>query len=783
MEEVRSLIKFLTIQRVSCTFDNTNPVKFTDENNILINNSTRITILELKFDEFFNNVFLINNVKVLKLKDIYSINEFLNEEFFQKIPLRKFNIVSIISGDEDFQFFNNNELSITNYDISPISMLSKKHYLGLLFNTGELIILKKENFFENVYEIKIVVFDLIMNDLKIPYDNNNIYLNKTQYLSLKIKCFFFSQIDLDVKEILFLGLFDNNNFLRMYSINEDYYNKTDLMLNKQINKIIVTVNFSNWFKINDDIYEFSNYMSCTCSDNSLILFKLNYDHKNKLTISDSIELIKKNRFVNYKSEWIKCDLQKHILVNTSTTYIYFFLINNFNKIETYVHKLKSFRLVTGLIKKKINSNLYIIIGYENGFFESFKFDIINTTIQKSFFEKQFLLFTQKILHFYDSIEIEKKKMNKNESTNCFENINEKNAETVFFDKEFQSKKTVNNINKNHFFLHSIAMSNNGIISLLYSIIPKNILNYTISSQLEIHLAFLNFNEIFDYDFFNVKEITNSYFSDLYMIKLNDIPIFPQKENINSISIQQYILELIDFKKKYLIDENSVNLNIENDLTINNCLDAFLIKNFIKNNKINSLQNKFNFNLVTFNSLIKIQIKNEELSKFLNSLKLELSQIGNQIKSHLILLIFKFIKFNNIKVIDDFDKYLLIDFYQILKFLKIGSSIFLDIIPDICHITIKTNFFEESFLISSHDNVDFLDDFLNKNRLAKSNSNHYWPKCLLTGLPLLELLIRKDDQKRFNYIHFFKENKNTITSVLLKTINFCYLTGNKVYNLR
>ena len=90
-------------------------------------------------------------------------------------------------------------------------------------------------------------------------------------------------------------------------------------------------------------------------------------------------------------------------------------------------------------------------------------------------------------------------------------------------------------------------------------------------------------------------------------------------------------------------------------------------------------------------------------------------------------------------------------------------------------TINAKYYSETFKVGT-------DDTIREKSTILSTLGHGWMQCQLTNIPLLAMNNKTDELALFRYI-IPDEKMGKITKELLEMIDFCYITGNRIYPLK
>ncbi|CUM66359.1 uncharacterized protein PRCAT00004023001 [Priceomyces carsonii] len=757
------MIKDLILQRVDASSSIHDPFQCSENLQIAINNGSQLTILDPKLPLLHQSINSVNDIKVLDPKGIFTPNTILYPEALDSLPLRSFNRVVVETLDEGFNFSGINEPMITSQKWSPVDPYSRDCLLGVLFNTCELLIFERANNHPDQYTVKYNLFDQLILQLHLESsDSTEIFVTNDQLEYLRIKSFDFTLITSSMESILLLSVISNNGTLMIYKLGID--SSLQVLSSFQTNQNVVKHQWSEW-RENDG--KITSYLSLICSDNSVSFVTADFDIKtDHIAILIPQTIIKKSRFLISQVKWI-CTRFDVILIVTSTDSLKIIYINDIIDQKVLVQRLSNFNFISSIISCHTNEILTLIIGFENGEFESFILDLKKKILSSKQLNKLLSNFVSKSLYKFqltnssrDEQELMEVKMENEISS---PSITPKPPSDL-------TRPYLSQIVEGDFTLCGMSLSSRGIISIVYKIVPKNVMNYTILSKSELHIGFLHAAELCNDSEPETKLTSIQFINQLWLTNYKNIAAFPKLLGDKQEEISKFVFNILAFKEENLIDIDKLSLIIDNN-AINSNFTSYLLQNFNNNVGLKKLQILYNFNLVLLGSLkILKQYDNEDCNKLLTKLHNEQEQIDHLISKHLSKIILNYI---HEKTHDEYDKFLAIS-----HFLQLGApdeDQYKKSLPESSEISVQTKFFQETFKAT-------IDDINTEQVLIKSTSDHHWSRCKLTLLPLLEMTNNIDELNKFNYVPgLVCTNGNAFTNQLRRSINYCIITGNKTYS--
>ena len=773
MNSSMSLIRSITIQRVETAPGLCDPIQWSDNQQLAINNGLLISVLDPKMPSLEYGKVKSGDFSLLDPKSIFLVTSILHSEVLDLLPIRKFNKMTMISLDEPFCFRNIHDPTIISHQWTPTGPNNRDSYLGVLFNTGELLILCRENLLIEKYSVETVMFDILADEFGVSIGESETQFEKSQFLSMKIKSFSFSLIDTGLESILLLNVVTSNGVLLVYNLLQKKKLELNILVKVETDLEPVKQKWSPWFQISDT--SFISYLSVINADNSISMFKLNYNTSNgTLSISTPTQVSKKSRFLSCHCDWLRTKQGIYFLHTRTGILSVIFLSDEDNNIQTYSQKLETISEVVGIAKILEGNLIRVIVGFDSGKFESFIFN----TETKTFESCQIQKLTSFVKNSLYSFQL---------TSNSADDGGDEDGPVKLEDDGLNVETSLGLSVEGSFVNCGFKLGENGIVSIVYKIVPKNVLYYQIASKTEIQVAFI---QLTDPQITQKHSTSLAQLNSIWLTKFDELPVYSDNRliqngtlNDHTSHLTHFFSEIEEFKKDNFIHFDQVNLNIDqNDILQNFVLT--LVKNFNTNTTIRSLQVMYNFDIILSDCIqgFGTGLNDEEssmLSTYKKSIQEEMQLIDKLIVLHLSKLILLYVLQYHISLTLENDKYLIIKLYQTMRQLEPASSgIFESIVPQKAEITIRTKFFEELFRVGANDIAS------EENSLETSDTNHKWTKCKLSHFPLLQLNNRKDEMKKFNYIIYDSTlmGPSTLVTEMLDNIKFCYITGNKVYDL-
>lgn len=286
---------------------------------------------------------------------------------------------------------------------------------------------------------------------------------------------------------------------------------------------------------------------------------------------------------------------------------------------------------------------------------------------------------------------------------------------------------------------------NGVLIVVYKNYPINTLNYTILSKQEFKLSFIPIKHTTNH---NLNLINNLWFEHY-----SDIKIFPENSTITYDLIDKFLASLTDLKTNMALEFKSLIPEIQ----FKDQFADYLISNFTTNPDILNLQDVYNFNatiIIGLNALIERlkSISNLDISLLekCQAFYYKLSEEQTLVQTTIQRFLFQAIVNFDYPLQHDIDKFIIGNY---TTFLGLPNPY-----PDLT-VEISTTFFKESFRIGSNVSL----------------SDHQWPQCALTFLPIMDLNSNTDLLNKF---HYCSNKDSKFVSELTSILSYCIVTGNR-----
>ncbi|KAK6454643.1 uncharacterized protein RJT20DRAFT_60009 [Scheffersomyces xylosifermentans] len=776
MSSQGNMIWNVSIQRVDVGTPHSEPIQWSENRQLAVNSGDHVVVLDPKLPSLQSGITSVNKVKIFSPREIFSITNILYSEMVNLLPVRRFNNTVVSTGDEPFHFTNINEPEIVSHQWTSAGITTRDCSLGVLFNTGELVILERYTAAIDKYRVRIDVFEVMAKEYGVT-TGPEILVNSQQLNSLKIRCFSFSQLQWGADVRQFLSIINSRGEVLIFAWN-DSQEELSLLGKVETELSIVKHKWSPWTTPNTGKKTtFVSYLSLIGSDNSSILYRISYNAENKsIDWSAPISLSQKSRFLNGRNEWIFPEKSDPVFISTLTGKIRIYRVQSKLKIMVIEKELQNYSASSGIAAYVNGGVQTIVISFEDGKFESFKFNLKSNKLESEAVHGALTNLVSKSLYSFQLINASAVDDGEDDSTPPVKKDTGTPA-SASEKGETDMRMYLNQDIEGNFVNLGMTLLRDGIISIAFKVIPRNVFHYQIESKSEIQVAFVKLE-----DFPNQKaqafqnSTSIAYITNLWFQKYFEIPIFENKSKDRKEGLHKFIEDTKAFKSHYFIDLESLKLEViqhEEDT-----LYSSLVRNYSHNSQVKGIQELYNFERQVFKFVISLDDVDEKLKAFVDQSIQRIGDIERLLNTYLSRIILEWAK--DKAVSSELDKFLVINCYKSLrKSDSQAAEVFKNIAQD-ATITIRSKFFEENFK-ASVDDIDEDDD----DGLINSTSNHKWTKCKLSNIPLLQLNNRKDELLTFNYIlnTFDSEEGGEMVSELLNTIHYCYISGNKTYAVK
>lgn len=747
-------MKPLVISRATVASSRCDPAQWSSNLQLAINNGSQITLLDPQLPLIHQSVYTIPDKetqnKSLDPKGLFNISTPIHPDILEEWPIHRLNLFLLDDGTEPFSIGGIGEPIITGHMWSPIRSETRDCLLGILLNTGELLILERATTTKESYYIKHCFLDVLswQNGIVSDPSADDTKIPVNIYQALRVRSFAFGTFLSANSSDSILGAILEDNTLAVHTL-QDPLPRIALFQFPSHETIIKHV----WAHTFERISSMPAVAAVLSSTNAIYLCRINGD-LNGAIVAEAPQCIKEpSRFMVSKAEWHKNLL---VVVTTNELVVYHVEVSSGHVTATSINTNYPV-IAAGMVVGGDLQTTHITIAYETG--KILSFCLSGGSLRSENPPSQLSDFVTRSLYKFQLANSRPAAIdaNKNEDLEA-------------------TKPFLNDTVEGNFYLYGLSTNANGIVSLVYRIAPKNVLNYTILSKYDFDIAFFPLGTLYEGPTLDapLTDTSLSKINSMWMKNYAELPTFPKLigEDKNS-EVDDFVRQLVEFKGKYFVDILTTQLGVT---TPANSFKDYLRLHVSENVGLQSFQVLFMFNIICSKSIELLVSKvpdHSELLALAERITTEQASIKKVIADHVMNSVLTYIQEKNLVLTSELDKYLAITFYHLSLSAQFGSN---KHIPTEATVTIATEFVTESFSVSSVTAAE-----TDEGELALSTTGHKWSRCCLTRLPLLELQSKADELRYFNYIIRKDEWKDTLVlGDLLQCIQHCIFTGNKIY---
>lgn len=561
------MIHGITVLRANVAPGVCDPVQWSQNSQLAINNGQSLTVLEPVLPAIHQSIIPPSKHTkhpVLDAASLFHVSTAVQAETLASWGLRKFANIEVTLYDEKSAFGKFADLTIVSHKWSPPLLYSKQCDLTILFNSCELLVIERSTIDADRYDVKLNVFDKLVAHHEISAGDNGVLLvSNAQLKSLKVVCFEYSACR--VPPLLALATADN-----VITIFDGNMGATFGLVNmpEPIVKMV-------WSPQNADG---SSYIAVVTASSAVYTVS---------TTDVLVALIKpSSRFLISLVSW-----KGETLLLASTCFLHAYRMGSMKCASL---RLRHYSLVTGIVSHAHNTDtLRVLLAHEDGLFEL-------STLDLSKFELE---------HVEPNEHLEKLV-----------------REGLY--KYQLSNSAIGGSSTNHNYLNDVVEGefvnygtklNGQIVCVVSRIFPKDVINYTILSKIEYQIAFIP-QSVLGGDTSPTDSVTPLSWIHLYWF--NHYQEIPQISQIN----EQTALEFKENSQTFLekLDLDSALAEVKVDLSAP--LKQQIVHNFIRDGTVFRLQLKLNLIKIILNTLRLLQdlTKTAELDSFISAYESQLS---------------------------------------------------------------------------------------------------------------------------------------------------------------
>ncbi|EMG51055.1 hypothetical protein SBY92_001830 [Candida maltosa Xu316] len=373
-------IKPMRINRIEPACSQNTPVQWSDNSQLSLNSYSHLTVLEPRLPNYHKAFKCKNGKSIMDPKEFFSETEILYTESINMLPLGRFNRTLITDGDEGLNLAAGDP-NIVLQQWSPNFENSRDNLLGVLFNSGELLVFKKQTASSTSFSPKINMFNVLAEKYEIKADDENMYVTGEEFNKLKIRYFTFSTHD----NSLYLTIVDHNNSVVVFLVDTNTF-EVNVILERKLDFSIIKILWS----------DNSEYLTVVGFDNSISSLTLDDDLK------ESKEIYPPTRFKNHINEYVYHNTKTY-LVSVFTGKVIISDLQN----EVYEFKLDNYSTCVSIVQGVTDNVLTLILPFDSCDISTVKFDFTTKEFTKALLDKQLSKFINRSLYtFQISSEVE-----------------------------------------------------------------------------------------------------------------------------------------------------------------------------------------------------------------------------------------------------------------------------------------------------------------------------------------------------------------------------------------
>lgn len=714
------MIKPIYIQRSLVANGILEPVQFSENSQIAINNSDHITILDPKLPLLHRSVYraTVNGEPqtVVDANGLFESKAILRIEGLETAQFLIFLRLLIEDDESQFAFGRVAEPLIVSLRWSPLQKDTKDCHLGVLLSSGEVLVLSRKSLDLSKYEVEHRSFTALLDQLQLLQEcltpEGDIIITNDQYLHLRVTCFEFA----DAGDQTIIALSHESGEISIHHLTSGL----PIMDRLSAGGLVVKM----------------------CSTGSQLYFLLNDNSVKMARLEQSgtfsglpEEVLPPSRFLVSQLVHVSDGLVLVVDSRQAT------IIANQQKIAVVGLSFRT--TVVSTCVTQDDGVFSILLSHECGSLSALSY--VDSQLHLSEAPKPVVNELTRMKHKYHS-----------------SLVHEQNkAPSIPFQPLLLNEITVNTALHGLVYLPFV-----GVYVAVASFSPRDVIHHEIKSRKDFSVFFVDLGK----EAVINEGISNSYLCSVFIKDSQQIPfLLKTAVDGNEEALLAYTLALANWSKLAL-PTNKEPLNIRiwaEGLQVN------LIRNFRDNSVIRNLQR---LHLGDISMLRTIEALNKKplkaLVNMLGDLLLEQSILKSKIRVQFLLIIIQFAEDTKIHFVSDIDRYILVTAYHALQLL--GWSGQASQIPKSATCTLSSELCSQTFSINKSDTPAF--DFL---AMAQSTTGHKWRRCDATLVPIISSTSKTDELQLFNYTSY-PENDSIIMLAVKSVIDFCIFTGNRTF---
>ena len=739
----------IVLSRVNLALSRHDPVQWSDNLQLALNLYTELTILEPRLPAYHQVITKTkqNRNAILHAKELFLAGVPLHTESIGELPLGRFLKVIFKNADEFFTGLPNDP-TIVLHKWTPIFPRTRDCWLGVLFNTGELLVLGREYYKDSFsYRVKINMFEILVELYKIPFVDDKWYVSAKEFGHLKIKYFVFNMVE----DVLHLAIVDIANRVSIFKWAQRNINKEGKENGCAFEFTLQLVKQYDFGKSILRIVWKENVFLIIGLDNSVTRCTSDFELKSILFPA--------TRAQNQHNDILTVE-GRQIIVSTFTSKVAVFDCDSNQK---YEYDTGSWCATSSLnIGVCDNNVLKILISFEDGTLSTILFDLAKAKAGEGTGEAtgEATGTATARQHWFSTME-------NDQSLQLFK-------ERVLYKYEMTSGEEENVAEGGSILIHNVTCLTNDVVAVVYKVLPKNAVHYRIPSATLANLLFVKLDSAIGLPkniqhTTSIAKIVKEYLSNYlaFPVVVDDISV-AHVDRVRAFAedIDEYVEEVL---KNCSIPDPSL---VQNNINLQQSLSTLFIKN--SNRVIETLQYQQTLTRLLLSALHKHNNEsNPDVGPLFQKVKQKKQEIENRLRQCLINIVLESFVKAGISV-STVDNYILLSMSKVSE--RATNIEVLLQLPEQIVLKVEGSSIAETFEIPRFGLEPFRD------KMVYSTTNHGWATCDLTYLPILTMNNQVDELQQFRYIHP-NDVSGELAVTLLNELDYCYISGNRKYDIR
>lgn len=738
------------------------PLQWSGNQQLAINSGNYVHILDGQLPLLVSLVIskdYSGRTRLLDLKQMLAIKQIINRESYDEdqLPLGRFRSFIINEGREKFAFSSFNDIGVVTIRWSPPHPTTKQCDLAVLFSTGECLIFSRDTLTVNNVTVKVDLFEWMLNRIGLEYHENEdiFYGSVAQFESLKLKATEFNLLGSRMQ----LLLAHESHELTLLDYGAD--GELSVAATSFTDKDKEAVKFY-WLPYQNG----RSTLAVVYHDNSVAVAEVTPDF-----IGEFKEIIAPQIRLHHLLEWVApliliSAFQKTIVVAEASE----------NGFYTYSYTLGTAWSIAGIACTNKGLGIEVVVAFDNGVFDLCVWDATTKEFTASEGHKELTQFVTKSLEQFQ--------LNNStaEDTDDVEEATSKKAKIETANKSELMRKYLDPRADGRFIVQGFVLHDD-CLTLVYLVVPKNALIYTIALETETAVAFIRLldqKEPVTIEHNEVASTTIARLNQMWFNQFNEMPPPFPAHNAKRYSnyAHKYLETVKAFVGTHFLQPDAADVEVE----VCNPLEAGLIEQYTLNPQVQGLQklmgvyrmvNDVAESFCGVDEWQGIKVNDVELTVLAKQLQSEAVEntvkVGIKLRTHLARLVL-----SSISGVPEnkWDAFFVLNLYNFLRNAATDVSEYEEKVPDTATIVVETKYLTQSFTIDKSS--QWFSDSITL------TAGQPFAVCQLTGFPILELNNKKDELKQYNFkVHNWLEY-GPVTLAVARAINYLFLDGNRTF---